>query len=128
MAECTSCGGFVTDDYVRVFGDNEGNISECRSCRARSSPSEEDDTEDADERVVLLRDVAGDDSTGEDGNESENERAAVASDTGATPESGGTSVSSSGEAASDAPEQGASGAESGGARERIAGFFSSIRG
>jgi len=132
MAECTSCGGFVTDDYVRVFGDNEGNISECRSCRAHSSPSEEDDAEDAGERVVLLRDVAGDDSTGQDGNgtgsESESEGAAVASDTETTPESGGTSVSSNSATAPDAPEQGAEGAESGGARERIAGFFSSIRG
>ncbi len=121
----------MTDDYVRVFGDNEGNISECRSCRARSSPSEEDAGEDAGERVVLLRDVAGDDSTGQDengtGSEREDGGAAVTSETGTTPEKSEGSVSSSGVAAPDASEQGAEGGESGGARERIAGFFSSIR-
>lgn len=58
MAECTSCGGFVTDDYVRVFGNNDNEIDACRSCRAdRGSDREEEEERE----VVLLRDVRGTD-------------------------------------------------------------------
>ncbi|WP_255194915.1 DUF7563 family protein [Halorarius litoreus] len=59
MSECMSCGGFVSDDYARVFGDNEDNVFDCRNCRTdrrRSAKEEEDDGEQ-----VLLRSVRGTD-------------------------------------------------------------------
>lgn len=42
MAECARCGGFVTDDYLRVCGDNDGRVESCPSCPRQSA------TEDAD--------------------------------------------------------------------------------
>lgn len=58
MSECMSCGGFVSDDYARVFGDNQNNVFDCRSCRTdrrRSDKKKEDD----DGEQVLLRSVRG---------------------------------------------------------------------
>lgn len=57
MAECTYCGGFVTDDYARVFGDNENRVDDCRNCPTRRPTPEEDEADDG--REVLLRDVEG---------------------------------------------------------------------
>lgn len=54
MAECTYCGGFVTDDYARVFGDNENRVDDCRNCPTRR-PTQEEETDDG--REVLLREV-----------------------------------------------------------------------
>lgn len=122
MAECTRCGGFVTDDYVRVFADNEGNISSCRSCRA-GSRSAEDDTEETDERVVLLRDVAGGDTTeGENENEREGTDPLAAEPESESSDESMSTVAST-EVSESEPDEG-----SGGARERIAGLLSSIRG
>jgi hypothetical protein len=53
MAECDHCGSFVTDDYARVFGDNENRVDDCRNCPTVRSTSEEP----GDGREVLLRDV-----------------------------------------------------------------------
>lgn len=156
MAECKSCGEFVTDDYVRVFGDNDGNVFDCRNCRARSSNS--DDEEESEERV-LLREVTGTDATdeatgeGSGGATASGTGDASASETGVTASaspddrsgSRATDGSSwSGESESTTPS--AEGAtdhvgtaesgeaaddtdgERGGARERLAGLFSSLRG
>ena len=57
MAECTYCGGFVTDDYARVFGDNENRVDDCRNCPTRRPTEEEDEADDG--REVLLREVEG---------------------------------------------------------------------
>lgn len=56
-----SCGGFVTDDYARVFGDNDDNVYDCRSCRANKRPGESDASDEGDDGKVLLRSVRGDD-------------------------------------------------------------------
>lgn len=32
MAECPSCGAHVTEDFGRVFGDNQNQIDGCREC------------------------------------------------------------------------------------------------
>lgn len=32
MAECDNCGTFVTSDFARVFGDNDGNVYGCLDC------------------------------------------------------------------------------------------------
>lgn len=157
MAECNSCGGFVTDDYVRVFGDNEGNVSECRNCRARSDDAEEE----SDEREVLLREVTGtslgDATRSGSGNETERPSAGgAASDDGesgrTTPDTaaagsgsaatsgtrtaggmgalnGGRSGAAGERAATEAEAaSGSADGESSGARERLAGLLSSLRG
>lgn len=56
MSECETCGGFVTDNYARVFGDNENRVHECRHCPPDATRSTDEET---DERQVLLRDVRG---------------------------------------------------------------------
>lgn len=73
MSRCKRCDGFVTDNYARVFGDNDDNVFECRNCRGdrRRGTSDEDD---ADGERVLLRTVRG----GEDAQA--NDRAATATD------------------------------------------------
>lgn len=32
MPECTNCGGFVTVDFARVFGDNQDQVYGCPEC------------------------------------------------------------------------------------------------
>jgi hypothetical protein len=32
MPECQSCGGFVTKDFARVFGTNDGEVYACPDC------------------------------------------------------------------------------------------------
>lgn len=34
MASCDNCGTFVTPDYARVFGDNDGVVHGCPECMA----------------------------------------------------------------------------------------------
>lgn len=58
MSECENCGGFVTDNYARVFGDNENRVHECRHCPPDATRSTDEQTDD---RQVLLRDVRGGD-------------------------------------------------------------------
>jgi hypothetical protein len=36
MRECESCGGAVSPDYARVFGDNSGRIWACPECRSQT--------------------------------------------------------------------------------------------
>jgi len=32
MKSCQGCGSPVTDDYARVFGDNDNQVSSCPDC------------------------------------------------------------------------------------------------
>ena len=32
MPECNACGGFVTPDFARVFGDNTDEVYGCSEC------------------------------------------------------------------------------------------------
>lgn len=58
MATCNNCGGFVTDDYARVFGDNENEVGDCRNCPPEPRGDESTDERDADRRdPVLLREI-----------------------------------------------------------------------
>lgn len=34
MPECNACGGFVTPDFARVFGDNANDVYGCHECLA----------------------------------------------------------------------------------------------
>ena len=36
MAECNNCGHFVSSDFVRVFGDEDGALDGCPHCRKQS--------------------------------------------------------------------------------------------
>lgn len=58
MSECTNCGGFVTDAYARVFGDNDDRVHECRHCPSDATGSTDEGT---DERQVFLSEVRGGD-------------------------------------------------------------------
>lgn len=33
MPECNNCGAFVTPDFARVFGDNDGEVFGCLECQ-----------------------------------------------------------------------------------------------
>jgi hypothetical protein len=35
MPSCISCGLFVTSHYSRVFGDNDGRVTDCPNCPDR---------------------------------------------------------------------------------------------
>lgn len=35
MPTCDRCGGFVTADFARVFGDNDDRLSGCLDCTPR---------------------------------------------------------------------------------------------
>lgn len=147
MAECSHCGSFVTDDYVRVFGDNDGNLHECRSCRARGSTTT-DETDETGERVVLLRDVNGEESgEGAGGREdppTTRNDATGRTEEGATPagepeETAGRSAADTrrnpgsgdhddGETAGDGGSDAEPSDGQGGARERLSDLVSSLRG
>lgn len=34
MARCNRCDGYVSQDYVRVFGNNEDHLESCPDCRS----------------------------------------------------------------------------------------------
>lgn len=57
MAECKGCNRFVTDDYARVFGDNDDTIETCRNCRSTRTQDAGTDDDGPDDDRVLLRDV-----------------------------------------------------------------------
>lgn len=62
MSQCETCGGFVTDNYARVFGDNDDRVHECRHCPPDATRSTDETTDgETDERQVLLRDLRGGD-------------------------------------------------------------------
>jgi hypothetical protein len=98
MAECNHCESFVTDDYARVFGDNENRVDDCRNCPTLRSSTEEPD----DGREVLLRDVREPTERDRDGvavGESENENDAEPASHDPTGR-GGVTTGSAGEPAS----------------------------
>jgi len=37
MPECASCGGHVTPDFVRVFGDADGDVHGCPACSTKAA-------------------------------------------------------------------------------------------
>lgn len=37
MQTCNSCGGFVTPDFVRVFGTTEGELFACPECASNAA-------------------------------------------------------------------------------------------
>src|SRR6056297_72098 len=40
MPHCENCGGFVTRNFVRVFGDNHDNVQGCMECCDRTAVRE----------------------------------------------------------------------------------------
>ncbi|WP_443984576.1 DUF7563 family protein [Halorientalis marina] len=40
MPECTTCGGHVSDGFVRVFGDGEGTVHACPNCSTNAGIGE----------------------------------------------------------------------------------------
>lgn len=72
MAECKGCNRFVTDDYARVFGDNDDTIETCRNCRSTRNPDAGTDDDGPDDDRVLLRDVR-DASRDDDASDSDDE-------------------------------------------------------
>lgn len=133
----------MTDDYVRVFGDNDGTITDCRNCRARDSTTA-DDADETTEREVLLRDVNGEGSAngvdgGEDPPDAQDDPSDGAATTGGERE--GTAERPAADTSRDAPavehddqkaaENGATEDASdgrGGARARLTDLVSSLRG
>lgn len=61
MTECNSCGSFVSGDYARVFGDNDGVVHDCRHCPTSRGGDADEDSGGNDDRVVLLSEVRGSD-------------------------------------------------------------------
>lgn len=43
MAECDNCGGWVTDEYKRVFSDNDGVLHGCIECTRLAGGHHPDD-------------------------------------------------------------------------------------
>jgi len=35
VSECEHCGAFVTDDFARVFGDNQNRVDGCIECEGK---------------------------------------------------------------------------------------------
>jgi len=35
MPQCEGCGAFVSSDFARVMGDNDGNVHGCLECHDR---------------------------------------------------------------------------------------------
>lgn len=57
MPECPTCKNYVTVDYLRVFGDNDGRIDTCPNCRGVDRRERTRQTTTTSERTVYLRDV-----------------------------------------------------------------------
>lgn len=36
MPKCNNCGHFVSSDFVRVFGDENGELDDCPHCRGQT--------------------------------------------------------------------------------------------
>lgn len=66
MPECPTCNRYVTADYVRVFGDNDGEIDSCPNCQGTETRRRT--TTDTSDRTVYLHDVL-DQSAGTDSND-----------------------------------------------------------
>lgn len=44
MPACATCGGYVSTDFVRVFGDNDRTVRACLTCRGTDpEPTESDE-------------------------------------------------------------------------------------
>lgn len=59
MPKCNSCGSFISDNYARVFGDNDGIVTDCRHCPTTRGRNTDEDSDEGDDQVVLLREVRG---------------------------------------------------------------------
>jgi hypothetical protein len=53
MPECVTCGGYVSPDFVRVFGDNSRVVRSCLSCHG----TEPDHVESDDQSTVEVESV-----------------------------------------------------------------------
>lgn len=42
MPHCDNCGSFVTREYVRVFGSNDGTLDSCYECGNKYSNHQEE--------------------------------------------------------------------------------------
>jgi len=40
MPHCENCGGYVTRNFQRVFGDNQNNVQGCMNCEDRTGVRE----------------------------------------------------------------------------------------
>lgn len=36
MPTCNNCGSYISKDFIRVFGDNDGTINRCLNCGKQS--------------------------------------------------------------------------------------------
>lgn len=54
MVHCDRCGGYVSRDYVRVFGDNHDCVASCPNCRAGWTDGE-GQSEERSERKLTFR-------------------------------------------------------------------------
>lgn len=54
MPECVTCGGYVSPDFVRVFGDNSRVVRSCLSCHG----AEPDRVESDNQSTVEVESVA----------------------------------------------------------------------
>ena len=54
MPECVTCGGYVSPDFVRVFGDNSRVVRSCLSCHG----AEPDRVESDDQSAIEVEPVA----------------------------------------------------------------------
>lgn len=57
MPECPTCKRYVTADYIRVFGNNDGEIDGCPNCGGIERRARTQKTTDTADRTVYLRDV-----------------------------------------------------------------------
>ncbi|MEM4780690.1 MAG: hypothetical protein QXG03_03900 [Halalkalicoccus sp.] len=51
MVRCDRCDGYVSRDYARVFGDNEGLVGNCPNCRAGWDDGEDEPEESPDRKL-----------------------------------------------------------------------------
>lgn len=57
MPECSTCKSYLTADYIRVFGDNDGEIDSCPNCSSTERRERARRTTDTSDRTVYLHDV-----------------------------------------------------------------------
>ena len=135
MSKCMSCGGFVTDNYARVFGDNEDNVFDCRNCRTDRRLSS-DESDEGDDDKVLLRTVRGEDeaytrsrggtSTADEGASTESETSAPATADGGVAVTADAADAQSAEP-TDTQDTADETADSGSGRFGVRRFLSSFR-
>lgn len=55
MTSCDRCGGYVSPDYVRVFGDNQNRIDSCPECRTNGTKRTREEPSEESERGLTFR-------------------------------------------------------------------------